>query len=48
MQKIKDIDFFLPEILMNKELCSLIGGEHISVWNYKNLVSKAIAYFEIN
>ena len=36
-KKIKDIECFLPQILMIKESCSLIGQEHLLVyinWNY--------------
>ena len=31
MEKIKDIDFFVPEILIIKEFCNLIEGEIILV-----------------
>ena len=35
MQKIKDIDFFLPETLMIKESYHMIGQEHILVSHLK-------------
>ena len=38
MQKTQEIDFFIPEILMIKESCDLIGWEQILVNNFKKYV----------
>ena len=52
MQKMRDIDCFVPEILVIKESNNLIGQEHILVCNLKLRVlyrwKNTFAYLQIN
>ena len=52
MQKMRDIDCFVPEILVIKESNNLIGQEHILVCNLKLCAlyrwKNTFAYLQIN